>query len=87
MSLVCVKGTHAAKYRHVRTLLSHNHAARTSLAEMEQQYYSGSPFPQEGSSSVLLLLVHWCFTRRPCIWTNLFRVSVMNSIYISGRKS
>lgn len=44
MPLINAKGTHVAKYRLFRTLLSHNHAALNSLAVMEQQYYSGRPF-------------------------------------------
>jgi pyruvate, water dikinase len=44
MPLINVTGTHVAKYRFFRTLLSHNHAALESLAVMEQQYYNGRPF-------------------------------------------
>jgi len=44
MPLINVKGTHVAKYRFFRALLSHNHSALTSLAVMEQLYYSGAPF-------------------------------------------
>lgn len=42
--LINAAGAHVAKYRFFRTLLSHNRAALNSLAEMEQQYYSGSTF-------------------------------------------
>lgn len=42
--LINAYGTHVAKYRLFRTLLSHNHAALNSLAVMEQQYYNGRPF-------------------------------------------
>lgn len=33
-----------AKYLHFRTLLNHNHDALVLMAEMEQLYFSGSPF-------------------------------------------
>ncbi|MFZ2198879.1 MAG: PEP/pyruvate-binding domain-containing protein, partial [Thermodesulfovibrionales bacterium] len=42
--LINVTGSHVAKYRFFKTLLSHNHAALNALAVMEQQYYSGRTF-------------------------------------------
>lgn len=38
------RGAIASKYRYFKSLLSHNHAALTAIADMERLYYSGKPF-------------------------------------------
>ena len=42
--LSAAEGEHLAKYRHFRTLLNHNQDALRLMAELEQLYFSGSPF-------------------------------------------
>jgi len=44
LPLNVIHGAYAAKYRFFKSLLRHNQAAMSALAEMEQVYYSGRPF-------------------------------------------
>lgn len=44
LPLINLQGFHVKKYRSFRTFLLHNHNALGILAEMEQMFYSGTPF-------------------------------------------
>jgi pyruvate,water dikinase len=43
--LVNLQGSHVRKYRAFRVFLEHNQAALSAIADLEQAYYSGRPFP------------------------------------------
>ncbi|HWR72549.1 MAG TPA: PEP/pyruvate-binding domain-containing protein, partial [Nitrospirota bacterium] len=55
--LVNLQGSHIRKYRAFRIFLEHNHGALSAIADLEQAYYSGRPFP-----------LSWAGARYEALW-------------------